>query len=517
MGFAGKASRQAGEAAMMTGSMTDKFREYLENRAALEPKQIEAVMSDSPMVVVSAGAGTGKTLTLAWRFVRLVAVDRVPVDRILTITFTEKAALEMRERIRRLMDLLSADLPEFSSVMEEAFSRLDEAYISTIHSFSMRILRECGLSVDVDPNIRVISRPEENSFWQFLERSIDREDIAPLTFSLDSIWKERASILMGESATADVINTFGAADLSRAASSAIPLFESRNLSPESLWDWADNIAERDTALAGELMDSLAPLWMKAWKVWMENILPDAGAPELFEGDKAKFSVRALDFFNRWKNSPPEGEELPAFALALMEKDEGLIGNLQGSTGKCMKKVKESVLKITGEPLTEYRDSRLPWVNAAIWITKGSSPEERLLREKLLRLISLFWKFFESAKQGRGTISFEDMIRGARDAIEGEPSLAGKFRHVIVDEFQDTNSLQDELVTFLSPSEEGTLFLVGDLQQSIYRFRHAQPDIFWRRINSRDGAGVSLIDLDVTFRCRQDVMDRINGLFGETWK
>jgi ATP-dependent exoDNAse (exonuclease V) beta subunit len=501
----------------MTATMTEVFREYLENKAALEPGQVEAVMSDSPMIVVSAGAGTGKTLTLAWRFVRLVAVDRIPVDRILTITFTEKAAMEMRERIRRLMALLSSDMPEFCGAMEEALSRLDEAYVSTIHSFSMRVLRECGLSVDMDPNIRVISPPEENSFWQFLERAIDREDLDPLTESLDPIWRERGSNLLEENTTADIINTFGAINLSRAASSAIPLFESRNISPEDLWVWADNIVERDKALSRELLDSLVPLWTEAWKVWIEGILPDAGAPEIFKGDKAIFAGRALDFFKRWNTSPPGKEKLPAFALALMDKEKGLIGNLKGSTGKCMKQVKGSVLKITGEPLAEYRDSRLSWVSAAKWITWGSSPEETLLREKLLRLISLFWKYFESTKLSRGTISFEDMIRGARKAIVGEPSFAGKFRHVIVDEFQDTNSLQDELITSLSPSEGGSLFLVGDLQQSIYRFRHAQPEIFWKRINSPGGSGCRLIDLDVTFRCRQDVMDSINGLFGETWK
>ncbi|MDT8284631.1 MAG: UvrD-helicase domain-containing protein, partial [Thermovirgaceae bacterium] len=76
---------------MTTDRMSEEFRSYLE-KASLEPGQIEAVMSDSPLVVVSAGAGAGKTLTLAWRFVRLVAVNQIPVNRILTITFTEKAA-----------------------------------------------------------------------------------------------------------------------------------------------------------------------------------------------------------------------------------------------------------------------------------------------------------------------------------------------------------------------------------------------------------------------------------------
>ncbi|HCP06827.1 MAG TPA: hypothetical protein DIT24_00035, partial [Synergistaceae bacterium] len=103
------------------------------------------------------------------------------------------------------------------------------------------------------------------------------------------------------------------------------------------------------------------------------------------------------------------------------------------------------------------------------------------------------------------------------AVEAEPSLPGRFLHVIVDEFQDTNSLQDELLSALAPPGTGTLFLVGDLQQSIYRFRHAEPGIFWRRIREavRDDPE-SLVELDVTFRSRQAVMDTVNSLFRHIW-
>ncbi|MDO9508034.1 MAG: UvrD-helicase domain-containing protein [Thermovirgaceae bacterium] len=501
---------------MTTDRMTEEFRAYLEEKASLEPGQIEAVMSDSPLVVVSAGAGTGKTLTLAWRFVRLVAVDQVPVDRILTITFTEKAALEMRERIRRLMNELPREIPEFGPLLSEALSRLDEAYVSTIHAFSMRVLKECGLSVDIDPDVRVISPPEENAFWQFLERSIDREETSHLISTLDPLWQERASELLAESETSDIINTFGPGDLCRTAAAAIPLFESRNLFPDALWAWANDIKERDTALSAELLDSFAPLWEEARETWLDRILPDAGAPDIFKGDKTKFSERGLGFINSWGSSHPKRDDLPRFILGLLSK-EGLIGNLSGATGKCMKMVNASSLSVTGESLGDYRDSRPSWVAAAEWIARGFSPEETLLREKTLRFISVCWKLFESAKSSRGTLSFEDMIRGARDALSREPAYAGRFRHVIVDEFQDTNSLQDELLTSLTPSSGGTFFLVGDLQQSIYRFRHAEPEIFWRRIESAGKDHSSLVNLDVTFRCKQDVIDQVNSLFGKTWK
>ncbi|GAB6280312.1 MAG: UvrD-helicase domain-containing protein [Thermovirga sp.] len=500
---------------MTTDRMNEAFRSYLE-RISLEPGQIEAIMSDSPLVVVSAGAGAGKTLTLAWRFVRLVAVNRIPVDRILTITFTEKAALEMRERIRRLMTELPREMPEFAPSLAEAVSRLDEAYVSTIHAFSMRVLKECGLTVDMDPGVRVISPPEENAFWQFLERSIDRDEAVSLTDALDPLWQERASTLLASREASDIANTFGAGNLCRTAAASIPLFESRNLSPDSLWEWAENIDGRDSALSGELLDLFAPQWEKAWETWLRLILPEAGAPGIFEGDKTKFSERAMNFMRRWDSANPERKDLPCFILGLMAK-EGLIGNLSGSTGKCMKLVKESCISVTGEGLSDYRDSRSSWTAAAEWLVRGFSPEETLLRKVMLRFISVCWKLFESAKSSRGTLSFEDMIKGARDALSREPSYADRFRHIIVDEFQDTNSLQDELLSSLTPPPGGTVFLVGDLQQSIYRFRHAEPEIFWRRIREAEDSGASLVNLDVTFRCRQEVMDQVNSLFGKTWE
>lgn len=494
---------------------TESFRQYLEETACLEPKQIKAVMADDPLVVVSAGAGTGKTLTLAWRFVRLVAVNRVPLDRILTITFTEKASLEMRERIRKLMEEVRDGLQEFAPLMDDALSRLEDAYISTIHAFSMRILTECGLSADVDPGIRVITPPEENAFWQYLERSIDLDTTEALAETLGGKWRERAGKLFSATSTADLVNTFGAGAICDASSSSILLFESRNLEPESLWLWAEELPERDAQVSTGLLDALAPEWNNAWETWMKGILPEAGGLEVFRKDSTKFSARAAGFMESWKNRPEESE-LPRFVTDLLDR-EGLLGNLSGATGKCMKAVNEASLSATRESLKDYRDSRGSWVPAAQWISNGFSDAETELRRHLLKIIAVCWKFFEAAKTAKGTLSFDDMIRGARNAVSSDPSFGGKFLHVIVDEFQDTNSLQDELLSTLAPSE-GTLFLVGDLQQSIYRFRHAEPAIFWRRIREAlaESPG-SLISLDVTFRCRQAVMDRVNSLFSHAWR
>ncbi len=130
-------------------------QEFMELIADSRPAQQEAIMADEDLVVVSAGAGTGKTETLARRYAWLVTTGRAKFNQILTLTFTEKAALEMRERIRiRLQDWYKrlSSRSRFQH-LSEAIDNLDEAPISTIHSFCMRIIQKASLYFDIDPNI----------------------------------------------------------------------------------------------------------------------------------------------------------------------------------------------------------------------------------------------------------------------------------------------------------------------------------------------------------------------------
>ena len=126
------------------------------------PEQRSAICSTKPFIVVSAGAGTGKTHTLARRFAWLLAIDPTcRVDQILTLTFTQLAAQEMRERIRKTLCEWYARNPKSLSHLRDAIERMDEAYISTIHSFAFRVIRESGLDLDIDPGASLVSDPME--------------------------------------------------------------------------------------------------------------------------------------------------------------------------------------------------------------------------------------------------------------------------------------------------------------------------------------------------------------------
>lgn len=150
------------------------------------PEQQQAIRSQEPLVVVSAGAGTGKTHTLAMRFAWLLAVDPAcTVEQILTLTFSEAASREMLERIRATLQKWYRQEPKKLAHLKDAIMRIDEAYISTIHSFSMRVIRESGLSLDLDPAAGLASAPFESSFWDDYTQTLDTIALDRLSALLD--------------------------------------------------------------------------------------------------------------------------------------------------------------------------------------------------------------------------------------------------------------------------------------------------------------------------------------------
>ena len=485
---------------------------YLRNEKQLEDGQLDAVTSERKTIAVNACAGSGKTLTLAWRFVwRAIAADD-PVDRMLTITFTEKAAQEMNQRIRAYFDEVAEMLPECRDRAREALQRLDQAYISTIHSFAMRTLRECGLSVDMDPGSRVVSAAQEDAFWSDMERRIDRLQWGREISGLSEGWAVRAGSLFNDPLVAEMVDHFGPGRLARMTADSISLHASRNRTPEDLWRWAGNIEERDEDAARDVAGRFKAEWKNAWKLWLEEVVPEGSRGFDIRNETTKFGKRLCEFLDRWSQEEPQDGDLPSFIKDLLA-GEGLLGSLH--RGKLLNAVEEALKGSTGESLKIFRDSRKEWLACASWLGSGFHPVETEIRGNLLKLTAVIWTIWLDAKNARGLLSFDDMIRRASEAISSNRPYASRFVQIMVDEFQDTNGLQADLVRSLHGSGDSGLFIVGDLQQSIYRFRHAQPELFWKWL-SRPEEEVERITLDVTFRSRQCVMNNINALFSGLW-
>jgi len=383
------------------------------------PSQREAITSNKPFIVVSAGAGTGKTSTLAWRFAWLVATGEAKCDQILTVTYTEKAALEMALRIKATLSSWKESLKAtgekgdnlFALRLEEAERKIEEATISTVHSFSMDLIRSAGSTRGTESH-RVPSMPEEEEFWRSVEEALDALDSEWFAARLRDERREWATLLK-EPDFLDVLEEFGTASMIAFARSAIGLFSSHGSYPDDLWLDEAALVKKDEALASDsaMADDLAALFD--------------------EGD------RELD---------------------------------------------------------------------------------RRFRLALAKAAALLWALWETQKESEQWLSFDDMIRYAKGIIEEDPSPVRRFKAVLVDEFQDINGVQGAFLESLKKSSGASLFLVGDIKQSIYRFRHADPSIFARQIAAaRDGEDSLYVTMSESFRTRDALLEVINDLFGFIWR
>ena len=388
--------------------------------SAVEAPNLEQLraIEEPGVVFVSAGAGTGKTTVIVERFCRAVCARGVDVDSILVITYTERAAGELRGRIRRrLQELGRHDLSH----------ELDGAWISTIHGFCHRLLKAHPFAAGIDPRFRVLD---------------------------DS--------------------------------------QGRVLRSEAFRTALEQFCGDDEARL-RLLASYGGRRLRRMLTGVHETLRSSGLELRIEApDDPRLTVRL--------------DELRAAALAA--GDEGVLRFLETPPGP------EGLLDLADLTSSELDEPRLAVEQAALEALAARDSE--LLQGLLLAYDAAY----REAKARESALDFEDLQLLARSLLRGNDEIrereSWRFRSIMVDEFQDTNRLQCELVDLLA-REDGELFFVGDEFQSIYRFRHADVEVFRER---REQVG-GVLALTQNYRSRPEVLDVINHLFaadfGETFQ
>ncbi len=410
--------------------------------ATFTPEQIEAIGRRDGDLFLDAAAGSGKTAVLVERFAQAVLEDGIDVGAMLTITFTDKAAAEMRERIRTRLQELGA--PDAARATEGAF-------ISTIHGFCARVLRAHALAAGIDPAFIVLDELEAGR-------------LADAAF-------ERALVALAddEPGAVELISSYGAWDLSGTTQALYAELRSRG-----------QRAPRLPALpeAPDLDKARRELWAAA----------AAAAAEL--GALAEPSARVVEALER----------LERLSVPLSERQPwpGELGRarLPGGNGAALS---TPVCVEYGEALARFRAAtEHGWAGRAV----------TLLDELLAR----FGAEYERRKRHRSGLDFEDLELLCRDLLSADVELRDRYRsrfeRVMVDELQDTNAVQLELIDLVAA---GNLFTVGDAQQSIYGFRHADVELFERRGERRDADGARAT-LRVNFRAPPEIIEEINRVF-----
>ena len=421
------------------------------------PEQAAAIAVRGRDVLLEAGAGTGKTGVMVDRYCRLVCDSGLSPDSILAFTFTDKAAAELRQRIRTELARRAGRGSERAAA---ALAGIGGAWITTIHGFCNRVLAAHPVAAGVDPNFRVLDAPEA------ARAAREAFDDAVVEF-LKADRTAEGDPARGDAAREETVAAYDLEGL-RAMIAAVH----------------DELRSRGSA------DPRLP----------EPPQPDPEAALRRVVEAAEESLAELSESNG-KRAEAE-RELPERALALLRAPGAKPG---------LEELQALATKSRSKALAPYKEA----VDAAV-ARVAEAGEGGVVYGHLAELLALFSARFEAAKERRAGIDFEDLqILAARllERAEIGEHYRARFRQILVDEFQDTNRLQLRLIEALrGPKTE--LVVVGDELQSIYGFRHADLEVFRRRREEIDRrADAELMRLSGNFRSRPEVIAAVN-LCGE---
>ena len=464
-------------------------------------------------ILVSAAAGSGKTAVLVERIISMLTDPEHPldVDRLLVVTFTEAAAAEMKERIRGAIEERLAKQPESEHLQRQA-TLIHSAQITTIHSFCLSVIRDHFHAIDLDPGFRI---GEEGEL-----KLLQREVLGDL---LEAQYEE------GGEAFLDLAGAYGTGRNDKKLEDLIlKIYEFSRSYPDGD-AWLDACVE---AYQAETLEQLGKTRYLA--LLMENggkLLRDAKTL-LEEGVRI---CREPDGPSAYQEMLEEDLQMVLSFLEAKTYQE--LGEKIGKTAwmKLGVNRKKEVSQEKILQVKEIRDQVKELVKDLTAQYFYEEPEEilrdlgicRPYMEELARLVKLFAGQFEEKKRSRNLIDFSDMEQYALRILtrkEGEervPSdVAGEYQRqfyeIMIDEYQDSNLIQEAILTSVSGVREGryNIFMVGDVKQSIYRFRLSRPELFMEKFDTYDLAGGprQRIDLHKNFRSRREVLDSVNLFF-----
>jgi ATP-dependent exoDNAse (exonuclease V) beta subunit len=467
------------------------------------PEQLQAI-THAGNLVVTAGAGSGKTRVLVERYLRLLVEPDGDTDRdILAITFTEKAAREMRDRVRTTVEqrARAADRTE-RAAWEERRAAIEAARIGTIHSFCATLLRAHPAETGLDPHFGVLDEVEA---LLLLSESVDAALGAAVTEDAGS--GPGVTILFDE---------FGLAELRTILTEMVRAGAEVRLALADLPDNPAALRERwQTHLADLQADLLNSLLNGAhWQAACATL--QTLAPAARDDDRIGGQVRTIA---DWLEESGVGAWQAADAAQPATIDFRCINQIDLRGGSKKNWPTADDLAAAKEALRTLRDSYRQ--HAGLLELVGDDDLEQRAAQVILALRALYRRVvahYTRRKQQRDLLDYDDLEVRARDLLERHPAVRTRWqaelRAVLVDEFQDTNEDQRAIIAALTGLTEEVaaspgLFIVGDAKQSIYRFRGADVSVFQAVAQTLQDLGGQAVALNTSFRAHPPLLDWIN--------
>ncbi len=453
-----------------------------------------AIDASNNTILVSAAAGSGKTAVLVERIVQLIR-GGFHLDRMLIVTFTNAAAAEMRQRLnRRLIREATSDPERFGPALDE----LESTEISTIHAFCQKALRNHFQAVGIDPMVRPCDDQMKKALFE-------------------EAWLAAFNDLLEKRDNADFMELAYAWDQPHLQDMTAQLYDFLMSLPEP-FDWLDRAVEQ--VQGGQMA---AHPWLK---VLLEHAkLQLQGIPAIFQAMRAMFSepnaVQA-----RWETLLEDEsicESLFHVKQCTIDELLTLLDGVKLPRAKVIRGLSEEE-KAWSERLSARRKELteiVKEIRANLTLDEDKISREMSMMQRHLKGLATLTKAVHRAfldkKAEKHLIDFSDMEQFTLQVLKNpalKAQMQGEYDHIFVDECQDVSQVQDAILQAIH-NENNVMFMVGDVKQSIYRFRKADPTLFMERLRTYSDdleADCRRIILQKNFRSRYNVLDATNEVF-----
>ncbi|MGI6722193.1 MAG: helicase-exonuclease AddAB subunit AddA [Anaerovoracaceae bacterium] len=456
-------------------------------------RQERAITEKGHDLLVSAAAGSGKTTVLIERIRRLIIDEGVDVDRLLVVTFTKAAADEMKEKLIRALQKGIVQDPQHAARMKAQLDNIYRASISTFHAFALNIVKRYFYLIDIDPGISICD---------------DAESVIMKNDSMDLVFEEMFQA--GDEAFIDFLDKYSDSRSEDALKAELlKLYEKLRSMPDP-FGWLKSAIEdldtdREEFLRGPVMEVISndirELMHKAIEAYTKAkmLLDDQDLTRMSELVGMELNQLTAVRDKGFDETGAACRDFESCTLRAKDYERPSYNLIKDDVKAWRAKGKEIVDDLNARYFARTLDEHLENIRMT-----------RPAAEKLCDILEKFDGAYREAKDERGLVDFSDIEHYAIRILDDDSAAAelrDKYEHIFIDEYQDSNYLQEAIISKVQRGDN--VFMVGDLKQSIYRFRLAEPDIFREKARTR-----ARVDLNMNYRSKKPVIDAVNIVFGE---
>ncbi|MCI5839763.1 MAG: helicase-exonuclease AddAB subunit AddA [Peptoniphilaceae bacterium] len=452
-------------------------------------EQLQAINTLDKNIIVSAAAGSGKTSVLVNRIIKLIVEDKKDILSFIIVTFTNKASVEMKDRIRGALEKKLIENTSDYKFIKDQLKKINHSHIQTFHSFCADMLRENFYYMDnISPNFKILEKNTATILMsEVLDNLFDKE-YEKMDENFKNFLRNFAKTKDDKDAKDVILKTY-----QKITSQIDPI------------SWLDKACKNDNILVEikkiiiEKLNNVTQKAKKNYNYSKEHLMRDK-LIELIENDFEKISNLKKESENDWDKFSIEVNEIKFGTIRQSRNDDKIdynyIKDLRDNYKEEIKSISNFVVNTNSTIFEEF-----------------SKKEKELLFE-INYLVKEFIKTYKSYKIERNSLDFSDLEHEFINLIEKDEvrdKLKEKFKYIFFDEYQDSNEIQNYIIEKLKG--KNNLFFVGDVKQSIYAFRNAKPKLFLKKLDdySKDNDSIR-IDLNKNYRSQKDILDFVNFIF-----